>query len=119
MHPNSLANLQPAFRPGSIGNPEGHNQYTYREDCEKVFAGLAVDGMEAVLQALFLKAAGGSDKHIRLILERAFPAIAKVDVDIGGADVAGLGAELASRAAKRRARIGAGETDDASTDGSV
>lgn len=118
VHPNSLANLKPV-QPGEIRNREGKNQFSYREDTEKQFADRAKKRMGKVLDRLFDAAEDEKGAaELRMILERAFPAVAKVDVELPGADIAGLVDGLAALAARRRASRDDREPDETPEDGS-
>ncbi len=71
-------NLKP-IAPGEVRNPTGRNQYSYRNDAEKLLDELAKEvrndkaRLSQVLDRLFVDAERGQSYAMRLLIERVLP----------------------------------------------
>ena len=104
-------NLTP-FPPGNNANPTGINQYTYRTRAEQDLEDWCVEHGREMVRVIADAARAGKPWAAKLILDRVLPAVQKHEVEIPGADPAGLFDALAAVAKSKRAN---GHDRDADT----
>jgi len=90
VHPNSLANLRPPWRPGQSGNPRG-----LRPGSRSVLDIVTPEGREALYRSLFKQALKGDVAAARLLLDRLDPALLRRELT--GAEAAPVQVEQVER----------------------
>jgi len=98
LHPNSRANLRPAWRSGESGNPRGLTSDGKNTKVAKLEASLQAKlakpgAMDALAAAWVKQAMKGSSAHLQMILDRLYP-VDKKDGNAGRVILQGIRLEL-------------------------